>query len=106
MAIYEYECLDCGHQFEQFRKITDETMPDCEECTSANVKKLISQTSFILKGSGWYVTDYARKGATASHSHEKAEMKPESGDDAGSADAPSEPTESTEQKPDTGTEGS
>ncbi len=58
MPIYEYECPDCGKHFEIFQKFSDEPLSICPEC-GGHVHKLISQTSFILKGTGWYVTDYA-----------------------------------------------
>lgn len=61
MPFYEYECRACGHAFEEFQKITDKPVRTCPECGSRSLRKLISRTSFVLKGSGWYVTDYARK---------------------------------------------
>jgi len=60
MAIYEYECLNCGAHFEVWQKITDEPFTTCEKC-GGRLQKLISKSGFILKGTGWYVTDYARK---------------------------------------------
>ena len=62
MPIYEYRCLDCGHQFELMQKFSD---PPAETCTSCagTVQKLISRSAFHLKGSGWYVTDYGRNGS-------------------------------------------
>ena len=66
MPFYEYQCEACGHEFEEFQKITDRPVKTCPECKKRRVRRLISQTSFVLKGSGWYVTDYARKGASSS----------------------------------------
>jgi len=60
MPIYEYACEKCG-EFEVSQRITDEPLKKCPTCRR-KVRKLISNTSFQLKGSGWYVTDYARKG--------------------------------------------
>ena len=60
MPIYEYKCQKCGI-FEITRRITDKSLGKCPTC-KGKVKKLISHTSFQLKGTGWYVTDYARKG--------------------------------------------
>ena len=60
MPIYEYKCQKCGI-FEITRRITDKSLGKCPTC-KGKVKKLISNTSFQLKGTGWYVTDYARKG--------------------------------------------
>jgi putative FmdB family regulatory protein len=59
MPIYEYECLSCGKQCEVIQKFNDEPLNSCPDCGGA-MHKLISQTSFVLKGTGWYVTDYAR----------------------------------------------
>lgn len=58
MPIYEYGCPNCGKHYEIFQKFSDEPLSKCPEC-GAHVHKLISRTSFILKGIGWYVTDYA-----------------------------------------------
>ncbi|WP_456430807.1 FmdB family zinc ribbon protein [Thermosulfuriphilus sp.] len=60
MPIYEYQCESCGKTFEVWQKISDDPLKTCQSC-GGTVKKLISHTSFQLKGSGWYVTDYARK---------------------------------------------
>jgi putative FmdB family regulatory protein len=97
MPIYEYQCKKCG-QFEVMQKITQRSLTRCPTCQS-KVTKLMSNTSFQLKGSGWYVTDYARKGGTSSEtsssetgkesksetkSESKTESKPEAG--TGSSD--------------------
>ena len=60
MPIYEYQCEKCGH-FEVTQRITAKPLGKCPTCRQ-KVKKLISNTSFHLKGTGWYLTDYARKG--------------------------------------------
>lgn len=60
MPIYEYSCQKCG-VVEVTQRITEKALTKCPTCKS-KVKKLISNTSFQLKGTGWYVTDYARKG--------------------------------------------
>lgn len=65
MPIYEYKCTSCGEHFEVNQKITDSPLSLCSLC-GGELKKLITNTSFVLKGSGWYVTDYpseARKKA-------------------------------------------
>jgi putative FmdB family regulatory protein len=85
MPIYEYQCQKCG-TFETTQKITDKALAKCPTC-KGKVKKLISNTSFQLKGTGWYVTDYARKGqngesksgnGSQSSSESKGESKTES----------------------------
>src|SRR5438093_12501131 len=60
MPIYEYRCERCG-VFEEIQRITDQPLERCPQC-GRKVRRLISSTSFHLKGSGWYVTDYARPG--------------------------------------------
>jgi putative FmdB family regulatory protein len=64
MPIYEYECPKCG-TFEATQRITEKPLGRCPTC-KGKVRKLISNTSFQLKGTGWYVTDYARKDKGAS----------------------------------------
>ena len=60
MPIYEYQCQKCG-TFEFTQRITEKALGKCPTC-KGKAKKLISSTSFQLKGTGWYITDYARKG--------------------------------------------
>lgn len=86
MPIYEYDCSKCGH-IEVFQSITDDPLTRCPTC-KRKVTKLISQSSFQLKGTGWYVTDYAGKGAATS---EKAkEAAKDTSDSGGSAGTSSE----------------
>lgn len=60
MPIYEYKCKKCGHEFEEIQKFSDKPIAECAKCKGP-VEKLISQSSFHLKGTGWYATDYAGK---------------------------------------------
>ena len=60
MPIYEYECTKCGHQAEVLQKFSDSPLAECKLC-HGKMKKLISHNTFHLKGTGWYVTDYASK---------------------------------------------
>ena len=60
MPIYEYKCRKCGKQFEAFQGITEPELKSCKFC-KGKVNKLVSLSSFALKGSGWYTTDYAGK---------------------------------------------
>jgi putative FmdB family regulatory protein len=71
MPIYEYKCQKCGRQYEVFQGISDPELKSCKFC-KGNVHKLVSLSSFSLKGSGWYTTDYAGKKAQASKT-EKSE---------------------------------
>jgi len=61
MPIYEYRCADCGTVFEVMQKFSDKPVGTCEKCKGKNVEKLISQSSFVLKGSGWYATENSSK---------------------------------------------
>jgi putative FmdB family regulatory protein len=63
MPIYEYRCEACGHEFEEWQKMSDEPIRVCPQCHARKVEKLISHSSFQLKGSGWYITDYGRRGS-------------------------------------------
>ena len=62
MPIYEYVCQKCGHHLEIIQKMSDKPLTKCPECRG-RLEKVISQTSFQLKGSGWYVSDYGRGGS-------------------------------------------
>tara|TARA_B100000676_G_C17975673_1_gene785976 strand:+ start:257 stop:565 length:309 start_codon:yes stop_codon:yes gene_type:complete len=61
MPIFEYQCKKCGAITESLQK-ADDPKPPCDDCGSKSTFKVMSNTSFILKGGGWYITDYARKG--------------------------------------------
>jgi len=74
MPIYEYECTQCGRIEEAIQKFSDEPLSTCSRC-SGELHKLISQSSFHLKGSGWYVTDYA-SGSRNTSGTSKKEEKP------------------------------
>jgi len=84
MPIYEYRCEHCG-DFEQDQRITDPPLERCPKCRR-KVRRLISNTSFQLKGSGWYVTDYARKGNGGG----TGAKKDDSGGGSGSSESKSE----------------
>jgi putative FmdB family regulatory protein len=58
MPIYEYRCLDCENEHEFIQKFSDDPKTECPAC-GGRLEKLISNTAFVLKGTGWYVTDYA-----------------------------------------------
>jgi putative FmdB family regulatory protein len=105
MPIYEYQCHKCG-TVEVTQRITEKSLTKCPTCKS-KVKKLISNTSFQLKGTGWYITDYARKGQTNGESKSdtsaKSTSSSESKSDGGSksaaaSDSKSEPKKSESKK--------
>jgi len=60
MPLYEYECKKCGHRFEKIQKFSDKMVKKCPEC-GGQVEQMISAPAVQFKGSGWYVTDYAKK---------------------------------------------
>jgi putative FmdB family regulatory protein len=64
MPIYEYQCKKCRHRFEKIQKFSDPHVKKCPKCGSA-VELLLSAPTVQFKGSGWYVTDYAKKSGTA-----------------------------------------
>ena len=74
MPIYEYSCEKCGDTVERIQKFSDPLLTEHEEC-GGPLTKLISQSSFHLKGDGWYVTDYARKDKTEDADGDKKESK-------------------------------
>ena len=74
MPIYEYSCKKCGKQIEVIQKFSDKLLRTCPDC-KGRLSKLISRTSFQLKGTGWYVTDYARK---TEKKQKSSESKPDS----------------------------
>jgi len=71
MPIYEYECCQCGDQTEAWQKFSDPPLTQCVKC-HGKLRKLISQSSFHLKGAGWYVTDYASKSGNKGGKEEKS----------------------------------
>jgi putative FmdB family regulatory protein len=84
MPLHEYECKKCGHRFERIQKFSDPPVKKCPEC-GGKVEQLLSAPAVQFKGSGWYVTDYARKSSGSSAS----------GSDSGSkSDSTSDSTES------------
>jgi len=85
MPVYEYECGSCGGRFEVMRKFSDPAVTACTLCKAGSVRKVLSPTAFVLKGSGWYATDYASKDRKDQDAAEKncGETKPASGCSAG-----------------------
>ncbi len=76
MPIYEYRCKFCGHEFEVLQGFNDPAPEVCPNCKkSGGITKLVSETAFELKGSGWYVTDYKK---SSDKSSTKSDKKSES----------------------------
>jgi putative FmdB family regulatory protein len=74
MPIYEYECTQCGRVEEIFQKFSDKPLTKCKKC-SGKLHKLISQSSFHLKGTGWYATDYANTSSPGSAVSKKTDER-------------------------------
>jgi putative FmdB family regulatory protein len=74
MPLYEYQCDACGHRFETIQKFSDPPLTECPKCGGA-VRKLQSAPAFQFKGSGWYITDYARKDSAPSSDGASTESK-------------------------------
>lgn len=66
MPLYEFECDACGKRFEVIQKFSDPDVEVCRHCGKGPVRRLLSSPAIQFKGSGWYITDYARKGTTDS----------------------------------------
>ena len=95
MPIYEYQCAECNKIFEAFQKINDEPLVECRFC-KGKVEQLISQTSFQLKGGGWYVTDYAKKSASSKTDEPKTDAPKTDGADKSSESKSDSATKSSE----------
>ncbi|MEN6509202.1 MAG: zinc ribbon domain-containing protein [Smithella sp.] len=77
MPIYEYRCKKCGKQFEAFQGITEPDLKTCKFC-KGKVQKMMSLSSFSLKGTGWYATDYAGKKTSTTKTAKKEETSADS----------------------------
>jgi len=77
MPLYEYRCEACGSTFEKIRKFSDPPLEVCEKCGQGPVRKLISSPAIQFKGSGWYITDYAKKSSTETGGTKAAPEKSE-----------------------------
>ena len=114
MPLYEYECESCNHRFEKIVKYSDPPLDTCPKCGKGPVRKLFSSPAIQFKGSGWYITDYAKKsssdsgqpggGNNSSEKSDKSESssksdKSESKSDKGESGSKSDKGESTS-KPD------
>jgi putative FmdB family regulatory protein len=94
VPIYEYKCLKCGEIFEVIEKVTQKSTTRCKFC-NGEVERLISNSSFQLKGSGWYKTDYAPKSGGSEKTSESADKPAEKPTDK-PADTASKPPPSKE----------
>ena len=114
MPLYEYQCDACGHRLEHIQKFSDPLLTVCPKCGDT-IRKLVSSPAFQFKGTGWYVTDYAKKGtgdAAASEAGKSSDGKDaktdktdktKSGDSTSASDSPKKtgksPTSSSSSRP-------
>ena len=104
MPLYEYECEACQKRFEKIQKYTDAPPDVCPHCGKGPIKKLFSSPAIQFKGSGFYITDYAKKSSSEASSGSKSSSGEKSGGDSSasaSSDSKSESkseTKSTETK--------
>jgi putative FmdB family regulatory protein len=91
MPIYEYQCKKCHHRFERIQKFSDAKIKKCPDC-GGPVEELLNAPAVQFKGSGWYVTDYARK---SGDSHTRKHDKKESAKESNSSSDGSSKTESS-----------
>ncbi|MFO7302536.1 MAG: zinc ribbon domain-containing protein [Acidobacteriota bacterium] len=90
MPLYEYLCGSCGHRFERIQKFSDAPVSECPSCGAAQVERLISSPAIQFKGTGWYITDYAR--SKSSDGSGSASSSSKSADTSGSSSGSSETT--------------
>ena len=111
MPLYEYQCGKCSHRFEKIQKFTDPAPEACPACGGGPVAKLPSSPAIQFKGTGWYITDYAKKsgtdagktgsaeksdgGSSNSASESKSDAKTDSGGKSDSGAAPAAASSST-----------
>ena len=109
MPIYEYRCVQCGHELEKIQRMSEEPLKDCPACEKPHLRRLISASAFRLKGGGWYETDFkqgskrnlADSGNDApkeSSGSEKSDSKPDSAKTGGKETSKAE-TGKKESKP-------
>ncbi len=86
MPLYEYECKKCGHRFEKIQKFSDKMVKKCPEC-GGQVEQMISAPAVQFKGTGWYVTDYAKKGSSGGSSSSSDSGSKDKSDDKSKSDS-------------------
>ena len=102
MPLYEYECEVCKQRFERIQKYSDPPIDVCPHCGKSPVRKLFSSPAIQFKGSGFYITDYAKK----SSSEASSKSSSSGGDSSASAPKPSESSSSDSKSSDSGSKSS
>ena len=102
MPLYEYECESCKNRFEKIMKYSDPPIDTCPKCGNGPVRKLFSSPAIQFKGSGWYITDYAKKSSTDAGQTGSSSSNSSEKSDKSESSAKSDKSESTS-KSDTST---
>ncbi|MCI0355584.1 MAG: zinc ribbon domain-containing protein [Acidobacteria bacterium] len=97
MPLHEYLCKKCGHRFERIQKFSDPPARKCPECGGA-LEQLLHAPAVQFKGTGWYVTDYPRKGSDKAAKEHTATESKEPGGERAEAKAPAEPKKHEKKK--------
>lgn len=105
MPLYEYQCEACGHRFEKIQKFSDPLVENCPKCGQNEVHKLVSSPAIQFKGTGWYITDYAKK-SSAGEGKGGESKSGETSAEAKSADSKSADSKSADSKSAEGASGS
>src|SRR3954462_376351 len=103
MPLYEYQCDECGHTFEKIQKFSDPLETTCPKC-GGPLRKLMSSPAIQFKGSGWYITDYAKKDSSPAKSESRSETKADGKSKTDGKSESSDSGKSSETKADTKTE--
>lgn len=99
MPLYEFECEDCKTRFERIQKFTDPNPDVCPSCGKGHIRRMFSSPAIQFKGSGFYITDYAKKSSSEGSSGSKSASSDKSGGDSGSSSSAESKSESkTESK--------
>jgi putative FmdB family regulatory protein len=98
MPMYEYECTACGHRFERIQKFSDPPIDECPNCGEHKVQKLVSSPAIQFKGTGWYITDYAKKSGVGTDTKTAASSEGSNAKESSSKESSKESKESRESK--------
>jgi putative FmdB family regulatory protein len=94
MPLYEFECEDCKTRFERIQKFADPNPDVCPSCGKGQIRRMFSSPAIQFKGSGFYITDYAKKSSSEASSGSKSASSEKSGGDSGSSSSSSSESKS------------
>ena len=97
VPIYEYRCTKCGHEFEIIQKVSAPPRKKCEKC-KARAERLVSSPAIQFKGSGWYITDYARKGQPEASDESKKKASSEKSEGSSKSESKGSPKKDSSAK--------